>query len=807
MTPPITVTHHCAARCGRAVLLARLGIAVRRTASIILLIVVGMAWAAATVTAHAEVAPLHVRIDALLAEAHPAGQAPLANDADFLRRAYLALHGVIPTAAQARAFFTDTAPDKRATLVDALLADPQFTKWMAVRFDVMLMERRGEVHTKALAWREWLEQSFTENKPWDALVREILAADGWDEKTRHVARWLLEREADPNALAKDTGRLLLGRDITCSQCHNHPRIDDYLQRDYAGLQAFFSRTYLFRADTKKPGVVGEQATGNTTYLSVFTKVGGETRPRLPGEAELSEPPAGEWTVPPDPKDKTVRPVPKNSRRALLEAALGDGHHPAFRRNIANRLWAVVFGSGLVEPLDLHHSANPPSNPALLDLLAEEIAGMKFDMRVFIRELALTQAFQRSLDLPELLPSPVAKAAADRLPVLEQEAAALATAATAAEEDFGKVQKAVAEAQRAAAPLTEEQVKQDAEIAKVKKAVDEAAAGQKKSDDALVAKRTAREKLAEAAAKAEESGEGPGTVPKPLQAKIDSAEKELAAAEKDAEAKKAITDTQAKALADARQKADAAKAKVDETAKQIAVKQAELDAAEARKEAARIKARHASQLSAEVKAALAWTTADAPGREAAREALTTAWDRSFAAMELLPLSPEQLCWSAMQSTGQLELNRTAATKEWDAKNKPSEADREDPEKQAARAAGIEKLYRDKLRPTEDQFVRFFGGGAGQPQTDFFATPEQALYFENGGVIRGWASTLANRAAALPDTKAMAEEVYLSTLTRLPDEAEVATLEATLASHPKEKKVEALGDVAWALLSSIEFRFAH
>ncbi len=772
-----------------------------------LVTVMGVAFVAATVAAHAEPAPLHARIDALLAEAHPAGQAPLANDADFLRRAYLALHGVIPTAAQARAFFADTAPDKRATLVDGLLADPQFAKWMAVRLDVMLMERRGEVHTKAQAWREWLEQSFTENKPWDALVREILAADGSDEKTRHVARWLLEREADPNALAKDTGRLFLGRDITCSQCHNHPRIDDYLQRDYAGLQAFFSRTYLFRPDTKKPGIVGEQATGNTTYLSVFTKVGGETRPRLPGEAELTEPPAGEWTVAPDPKDKTVRPVPKNSRRALLEAALGDGHHPAFRRNIANRLWAVVFGSGLVEPLDLNHSANPPSNPALLDLLADEIAAKKFDMRAFIRELALTEAFQRSLDLPELLPPPVAKAATDRLPALEQEVTALATAATSAEEDFGRVQKAVAEAQRAAAPLTDEQAKQDAEMAKVKKAMETAVADQKKSDDALAAKRAAREKLTATAAKAEEAGEAAAPVPKALQAKIDAAEKELAAAEKDAEAKKVIAETQTKALSDAQKKADEAKAKVDESAKQIAVQQTELDAAEARKEAARIKAKHAAQLATEVKAALAWSTADATGRTAAREALTTAWDRSFAAMELLPLSPEQLCWSAMQATGQLESFRTAATKEWDAKNKQSEADQEDPEKQAARAAGIEKLYRDKLRPTEDQFVRFFGGAAGQPQTDFFATPEQALYFENGGVIRGWANTLANRAAALPDPKAMAEEVYLATLTRLPDEAEVATLAATVASHPPEKKAEALGDVAWALLSSIEFRFAH
>lgn len=765
----------------------------------------------ATIAAMAAVASagdvsLHARIDALLVEAHPAGQAPIANDADFLRRAYLSLHGVIPTATQARAFFVDTAPDKRAGLVDTLLADPQFARWMAVRFDVMLMERRGEVHTKAVPWREWLEEGFVANKPWDALVREIFSTDGADEKTHHIARWLLEREADQNALAKDTGRLFLGRDITCSQCHNHPRIDDYLQRDYAGLQAFFSRTYLFRPDTGKPGIVGEQATGNTSYLSVFTKVGGDTRPRLPGEAELSELPPGEWVVPPDPKDKKVRPIPKNSRRALITTALGDGHHPAFRRNIANRLWAVVFGSGLVEPLDLNHSANPPSNPALLDLLADQIAAMKFDMRSFIRELALTQAFQRSLDLPSQ-PSPAVKAAADKLPALEQQAAALTATATAAEDEFGKAQKAIAESQRAAAPSTDEQAKQDAEVAKVQKTMDATAADQKKSDDVVAAKRTAHGKLVDLVVNTDESGQSSSAAAKQMEAKMEAAGKELLAATKDAQAKKVVTDAQAKALADVKDKAAVAKAKADGTAKQIAMQQAELDAAEARKEAVRIKAKHASQLAAEVKAALTWTTADAAGRDAAREALTVAWDRSFAAMELLPLSPEQLCWSAMQATGQLDATRAGATSEWDAKNKLSDAEKEDPAKLAARAAGIEKLFREKMRGQEDQFVRFFGGGAGQPQTDFFATPEQALYFENGGVIRSWATTLANRAAKLPDTKAMAEEVYLSTLTRLPDEGEIAGLTSTIAAHPPEKKAEALGDVAWALLTSIEFRFAH
>ncbi|MDB6151570.1 MAG: smc 4 [Chthoniobacteraceae bacterium] len=922
--------------------------------------------------------PLHTQIDALIARANPLGQAAIASDADFLRRVYLALHGVIPTAAQARSFFADAAVDKRAKIVDLLLADPQFAKWMAVRFDVLLMERRAEAHTKSLPWCEWLEESFKANKHWDTLVGEMLTQDGADEKTRHLARWLLEREADSNALTKDTARIFLGRDIGCSQCHDHPRIDDYSQRDYAGLQAFFSRTYLFRPDLNKPGFVGEQAAGETNYMSVFTNVGGGTKPRLPGEGELEEPPPGEWTVPPNDKDKNLRPIPKNSRRAILARVLGDGHHPAFRRNIANRLWALVFGRGLVEPLDLQHSANPPSNPALLELLSEQVALMKFDMRAFIRELALTDAFQRTLDLPEL-PADFAKAAAEKVPALEQEALTLTSAASEVEAEASTALKATIQAQRAAAPVKMEQTKLEAAAVEAKKLADAAAAEQKKAEDALALKRDAQKLLSEAAIKISDAvakvGETPQLVSaaKTFESKAAATATEIPGVEKQALAMKSESDSKMHALAAVQETAAAGSAKLQEAEKAVVARQSAFAAAAARKETERIKAKFATAQASQLKAAMAWANATAlekplrevaatseasylsakqtadrlaaevaaaqgqlsilesnaaaatievtkanealtakgpaaaalaeaaakaveaatklpgdaeiknaaaivkagadeaaaavvaiqkniaeaqsksgavskqyadvkaaiekekadlaatlpqlPGLEetlkaarakvdesalpvaAAREGLSAAWGRSFAAGELLPLAPEQLCWSVMQSTGQLEQHRVAAANEWDAKNKLSDADKADPAKTAERAAAIEKLFREKIRGYENQFVRSFGGAAGQPQTDFFATPEQALYFENGGVTRQWAASLASRAAGLPEPKTIAEELYLSTLTRMPSESEVAELAATVAARPPEKKSEALTDYAWALLTSTEFRFLH
>ena len=926
--------------------------------------------------ANANDAALHTKIDALLQAAHAGIEAPLASDSEFLRRAYLTLTGNIPTSSQARAFFADAAPDKRARLIDQLVGTREFVRWMAVRFDIMLMERRAEKHVKAPGWQQFLEDSFAANKPWDHLVREILSVDGTDEKTRPMARWILEREADPHALTRDVGRMFLGRDISCAQCHDHPRVEDYTQRDYYGLEAFFSRTYLFQPDANKPGMVGEKADGETTYNSVFTKVGGTTRPRLPGRDEIAEPtlaPAELWTVPPNDKDKNVRPVPKYSRRALLATALTDGADPAFRRNIANRLWHLVFGRGLVEPLDLHHSANPPANPALLDLLAEAIAAMKFDMKAFVREVALTRAFQRSLELPEP-PAGLAESIAVRAPALEESAKTLATAATSSNEEWRKAREAIIQAQRASEPLHAELKKYDGAVAAAKKEMDAAQAEVKKAEDALGAKRDVEKSLADAVAKANEAlAQAPEAaelvqVAKTFRGKADQIAGEIPVAEKEVTAKKADAEAKTQALLKTQQVALAARAKVEEASRNIAALQTALDAAAARKHVDRIKALHAARLASDAKALLAWVPAAATDRaarahairaeaalaaavraterlraevaggpaklaalttaaeiaasdvakaqgamtqrrpaatalgeasakaaeaaaklpkdadvqsaatalktkaaavaaevaaleKAANEApakaeaaakllvdaktalekaqadlpaaeqqvapldavaaearnkatatapLTEALSRrcveSFAATELTPLLPEQLCWSAMQATGVWEQQRSQAAAEWDKKTPLAEADKSNPAKQAERTAGIEKAFREKLRPHEEQYVRSFGGFAGQPQTDFFATPEQALYFENGGALRSWCGALAGRLAALPEPAAIAEELFLSTLTRLPSNEEVSELTTTLAERT-EKKNEALTDLAWALLTSVEFRFSH
>ncbi len=345
-------------------------------------------------------APLHERIDQAIAAAQPdfaRRAAGPASDAEFLRRIYLDLAGTIPTTAQTRDFLKDPSPGKRQTLIDRLLASPEHTRHFATVLDVMLMERLRDRHGPHAEWLDYLRTSVAANKPWDELVREILSGDDADPKLRPAAKFYLEREAEPNVLTRDISRLFLGTDLQCCQCHDHPRIDDYKQVHFYGLFAFVSRTSLI----PKPVMLSEKADGEVTFQSVFdpAKVTKSTGPRLPDKPPVKEPAVEkgkEYLVAPAPGK---RAVPRYSRRALLGPTLARADNEPFKRNIANRLWALMMGRGLVHPLDLDHSANPPSHPELLTMLADDIAARKFDMRGFLRELALSQTYQRSSELP------------------------------------------------------------------------------------------------------------------------------------------------------------------------------------------------------------------------------------------------------------------------------------------------------------------------------------------------------------------------------------------------------------------------
>lgn len=349
--------------------------------------------------------PLHVRIDALIAaRAGDSAVAERCDDATFLRRVTLDCLGRIPTADEVRAFLADDSPDKRTRTIDALLAHDEHPVHMRDQFHVMLLERRpGQPD-----WDRWLEAAFRENRPWDRMVREILEPYNEDEAARGAQYFITKRleaygqnPVDYPGLTRDVGRLFLGVDLACAQCHDHPLVSDYAQVDFQGLFVVFDGTKA-RKDLEWPSVEERLVEEPLEFVSVLSGETGRTGPRLPFGMAVEVPKLekdDQYLVPPDKKQK-LPGVPRFSPLRTLAEQLPRAETELFRRNVANRVWAMLMGRGIVDPLDLAHSENPPSHPELLTLLADEIAAHDFDLRWFRRELMLTETYQRSSELPE-----------------------------------------------------------------------------------------------------------------------------------------------------------------------------------------------------------------------------------------------------------------------------------------------------------------------------------------------------------------------------------------------------------------------
>jgi Protein of unknown function (DUF1549)/Protein of unknown function (DUF1553) len=347
--------------------------------------------------------PLHVRIDRLIEAKAGGSVAAPAGNAEFARRVYLDFAGRIPTIEETREFLADKSPDKRGKLTGRLVNGAEYPRRMEELFNVILMERRGDNPE----WRSFLRQSFEANKPWDRLVAEILNPNADDKTTRGSAFFITRRltkvgqqPTDYPGLTRDIGRLFLGMDLQCCQCHDHVHVADYKQPMFQGLFAFVQNGYI-RRDVKFPAVGEKPLTKKLDFMSVFIKEPKMIGPKVPGDGEILIPVfkrGNEYKQKPDRRKRTPG-VLKFSPLKKLAERLPRADNRQFARNIVNRLWFALMGRGLVHPLDLHHSGNPPSHPKLLDLLAGDFVAHKFDIRYLLRELALTKTYQRSGLLP------------------------------------------------------------------------------------------------------------------------------------------------------------------------------------------------------------------------------------------------------------------------------------------------------------------------------------------------------------------------------------------------------------------------
>lgn len=309
------------------------------------------------------------------------------EDAEFLRRITLDITGRIPTPQRAAAFLASSDPDKRRKLIDELLASPLYGDHFAARWTDRINAAGTPPRSMTVLYRSWLAEQFNKAQGWNKTVHAMLTAEGMSPAGYFVRANL----GEPGLLADTTARFFLGVQLQCAECHNHP-FTSFEQTDYWGLAAFYTR--LKQIDGKggkqltEDSLPGKKSkTGPGARITIPTAGGNKgagqvvnarfllgTEPTLPDEGPL-RPALADWITAAD--------------------------NPYFAKAAVNRLWAHLFGSGFINPVDDMHEDAQASHPELLQLLANELVASGYDLKHLLRCIANSDTYQRtSKPLPE-----------------------------------------------------------------------------------------------------------------------------------------------------------------------------------------------------------------------------------------------------------------------------------------------------------------------------------------------------------------------------------------------------------------------
>jgi len=305
---------------------------------------------------------------------------PLADDATFIRRAFLDSIGTLPTPEETQAFLASTDPQKRVKLIDRLLGltgDPAqdiYNEWYAAHWSLkwsdLLRNSSRELGDQGMwALHNWIKDSFRGNKPLDQFVRELITAKGSIYTTGPANFYRVNN--GPPEITEAVSQTLLGIRLECAKCHHHP-FEKYSQDDYYSLAAFFAR-------------VGNK---NSQEFGLF---GREQVVMVRDSGEVNHPRTGK-RMEPKPLEGAAA-TNELDRRIPLAAWMTAPDNPFFARNIVNRYVGYLLGRGLVEPIDDLRSTNPPTNPALMAALVKHFVESKFNVKQLMRTIMNSRLYQ------------------------------------------------------------------------------------------------------------------------------------------------------------------------------------------------------------------------------------------------------------------------------------------------------------------------------------------------------------------------------------------------------------------------------
>ncbi len=294
----------------------------------------------------------------------------LCTDSEYLRRVSLDITGLLPGAEKARAFMADKSPDKREKLVDALLGSEEYARfWALQRADLMRVTPARLKGDRAKKFYAWITDAVRTNMGYDRYAHEIITASGDSDKTPQACYFVAIPTMEERT--EMTAELFMGSRIECAHCHNHP-FENWTQKDYYRIGAVFARTQ------EKNGVVSAADSGESTH---------------PSTGEVMKP-YGLTTA--------AHTDPSTDRRVAFADWLVKPSNPYFARVAVNRIWASLFGRGIVDPIDDFRSSNPAANGGLLAALASKFEKTGYDCKAMIRGICLSNAYQRSA-APSVIP--------------------------------------------------------------------------------------------------------------------------------------------------------------------------------------------------------------------------------------------------------------------------------------------------------------------------------------------------------------------------------------------------------------------
>jgi hypothetical protein len=303
----------------------------------------------------------------------------IADDPEFLRRAYLDTIGVLPTSEQVENFLADTSADKRTRLINQLIERDEFVDYWSYKWsDLLLVSSRRLNSTAMWAFYDWIRDSVKQNKPWNKFARDIFLSSGSTRENGALNYFVLHK--DPIELSENATQAFLGQRITCARCHNHP-LEKWTQRQYYQMANLFARVGV-----KNGGMAGENI--------VFAKVSGDVL-----YPKLARP------LPPAPLDAASIPIDATGDRRIVFANwLTSPDNAMFARTVVNRVWANFMGRGLVDPMDDLRATNPASNEELLAALSKDFVDHGYDVQRLIRTITTSSLYQLSSEANATNPS-------------------------------------------------------------------------------------------------------------------------------------------------------------------------------------------------------------------------------------------------------------------------------------------------------------------------------------------------------------------------------------------------------------------